>query len=59
MVLDFWEVIKTDIPNERVWVKKSWREPQNYPYPSWQMILDDHKRYSDKQGQIKGLMESL
>jgi hypothetical protein len=59
MVLAFWEVIKTDIPNECVWVKKSWRKLQKYPYPSWQMILDDHNRYSDKQGQIQGLMESL
>jgi hypothetical protein len=59
MVLAFWEVIKMDIPNECVWVKKSWRKLQKYPYPSWQMILDDHNRYSDKQGQIKGLMESL
>jgi len=32
---------------------------QSNPYPSWQMILDDHKRYSDKQGEIQGLMESL
>jgi hypothetical protein len=59
MVLAFWEVIKTDIPNERVLVKKSWRKLQRYPYPSWQMILADQSRYSDKQGQIKGLMESL
>jgi hypothetical protein len=59
MVLAFWEVIKTDLPNECTWVKKSWRRLQKYPYPSWQMILDDHKRYSDKQGEIQGLMESL
>jgi hypothetical protein len=59
MVLAFWEVIKTDIPNECVWVKKSWRKLQKYPYPSWQMILDDQTRYSDKQGQMEILMESL
>jgi len=59
MVLAFWEVIKRDIPNECVWVKKSWRKLQKYPYPSWQMILDDQSRYSDKQGQIQILMESL
>lgn len=59
MVLAFWEVIKTDIPNECTWVKKSWRRLQSYPYPSWQMILDDQVKYSDKQGQIQGLMESL
>ena len=59
MVLAFWEVIKTDIPNECVWVKKSWRKLQKYPYPSWQMILGDQSRYSDKQGQIQILMESL
>jgi hypothetical protein len=59
MVLAFWEVIKMDIPNERVWVKKSWRNLQKYPYPSWQMVLEDQSRYSDKQTQIKGLMESL
>jgi hypothetical protein len=59
MVLAFWEVIKTDVPNECTWVKKSWRKLQKYPYPSWQMILDDHERYSNKQAQMKGLMESL
>ncbi len=59
MILAFWEVIKMDIPDERVWVKKSWRNLQKYPYPSWQMILEDQSRYSDKQTQIKGLMESL
>jgi len=59
MVLAFWDVIKTDIPNECTWVKKSWRRLQSNPYPSWQMILDDQSRYSDKQGQIQGLMESL
>jgi hypothetical protein len=59
MVLAFWDVIKTDIPNECTWVKKSWRRLQGYPYPSWQMILDKQSRYSDKQGQIQGLMESL
>ena len=58
MVLAFWDAIKTDIPNECTWVKKSWRRLQSYPYPSWQMILDDQSRYSDKQGQIQGLMES-
>jgi len=59
MVLAFWKVIKMDIPNERTWVKKSWRKLQNYPYPSWQMILDDQSRYSNKQSQIQNLMESL
>lgn len=59
MVIAFWAVIKTDIPNECTWVKKSWQKLQKYPYPSWQMTLDDHNRYSDKQDQIKGLMESL
>ena len=59
MVLAFWEVIKTDIPNECTWVKKSWRNLQKYPYPGWQMILNDHERYSNKQGQMKSLMESL
>ena len=59
MVLAFWEVIKTDLPKECTWVKKSWRKLQNYHYPSWQMILDDQSRYSDKQGQIQGLMETL
>lgn len=59
MVLAFWEVIKTDLSNECTWVKRSWRKLQKYPYPSWQMILDDQSRYSDKQGQIQGLMEAL
>jgi hypothetical protein len=59
MVLAFWDVMKTDVPNERVWVKKSWRRLQGLPYPSWQMILDEQSRYSDKQVQIQGLMESL
>lgn len=59
MVLAFWEVIKTDIPNECTWVKKSWRNLQKYPYPSWQMILDDHEKYSNKQGQMKSLMQSF
>ena len=53
------EGIKTDIPNECTWVKKSWRKLKKYPYPSWQMILEDHERYSNNQGQIKDLMESL
>ena len=59
MVLAFWEVIKTDIPNECVWVKKSWRKLQKYPYPSWELILDDTKLVDVNEGQIKILMEGL
>jgi|688.fasta_scaffold186048_4 hypothetical protein len=59
MHLAFWEAIKPDIPNECVWVKKSWRKLQKYPYPSWEMILDDLNRFSDKQGEINDLMEGL
>ncbi len=59
MYLAFWEVVKSDIPNECIWVKKSWRKLQKYPYPSWEMILNDLNRLSDKQGQIKDLMEGL
>lgn len=59
MVLAFWEVVKRDGQKDGFLVKKSWRRLQKYPYPSWQMILDDHSRYADKQEQIKGLMESL
>ena len=59
MVLAFWEVIKTDIPNECVWVKKSWRKLQKYPYPSWELILDDTKLVDVNEEQIKILMEGL
>jgi hypothetical protein len=59
MFLAFWEVIRTDIPNECTWVKKSWRRLQEYPYPSWQMILENKNRYSSIQVQVKTLMESL
>jgi hypothetical protein len=59
MSLAFSEVVKPDILNECVWVKKSWRKLQKYPYPSWQMILDDLNRFPDKKALIEGLMESL
>lgn len=52
-------VIKLDIPNECIWVKKTWRQLQKYPYPSWEMILDDNNRFADKHEQIKDLMEGL
>lgn len=59
MYLAFSEVIKSDIPNECVWVKKSWRKLQKNPYPNWEMILADLNRLADKQGQIKDFMEGL
>lgn len=59
MHLSFWSVIKPDIPNECVWVKKSWRQLQKYPYPSWEMILNDLNIFADKQEDINELMEGL
>ena len=59
MDMTFHEALKRDVPNERIRVKKTWLKLQKRPYPSWEMILDDLDRFSNKKGQIKILMEGL
>ena len=59
MYTAFWDALKDDRENECIWVKKTWKRLQRYPYPSWEFILDDLSKFSDKQGQIKKLMEGL
>jgi hypothetical protein len=59
MHLAFSTVLRPDIPNECVWVKKTWRQLLRNPYPSWEMVLEDHNRFADKQVEVKKLMEGL
>lgn len=59
MSLAFCDAIRLDRPNECIWVKKTWRKLQKHPYPSWQMVLEEHDRISKREDQIKDLMESL
>jgi len=55
----FWDALKVDRKNECVWVKKTWKHLQRYRYPSWEMILNDLSKFSNKQGEIQDLMEGI
>ena len=55
----FWDALKVDRENECVWVNKNWKRLQRNPYPSWQMVLDDIKRFGKHEDDIKALMQGI
>lgn len=59
MVDAFWYALKVDHPNECIWVKKTWKELQKAPYPSWAKVTADLHKISANQTHIKELMEGL
>jgi hypothetical protein len=59
MYTAFWDALKDDRENECVWVKKTWKRLQRYPYPSWETVLDDIKRFEKHEDDIKDLMHGI